>query len=80
MKDIKTDFEIEWKILNKTRSKFNTKHGCKLCSLKNIEIDKNITQNKKSKTYVSTTKNTFIEKLYPTKFQIKVKPSHEHNY
>ena len=52
LKDNKTDFKIKWEILNRTRSKFNTKYGCKLCNLEKIEIDKsdkNITLNKKSK-------------------------------
>ena len=38
-------------MLNRTKSKFNTKFGCRLCNLKKIEIDKsdkNITLNKKS--------------------------------
>ena len=51
LKDNKTDFKIKWEILNRTKSKFNTKYGCKLCNLEKIEIDKsdkNITLNKKS--------------------------------
>ena len=46
-----TDYKIKWEILNRTNSKFNTKFGCKLCSLEKILInksDKNITLNKQS--------------------------------
>ena len=51
LKDNKKDFKIKWKILNRTRQKFYTKYGCKLCNLEKKEINKsnkNITLNKKS--------------------------------
>ena len=61
---------MKWEILNRTKSKFNTKYGCKLCSLEKIEIDKsdkNITNNKKAKgkIYSYTTKNTSTQKRNP---------------
>ena len=75
MKDNKTDFKIKLEVLNRTKSKFNTKCGCKLRNLEKIEInnsDKNITLNKKAKgkTYAYTTKETSTPKLNP-KFKIK---------
>ena len=51
LKDNNTDYKIKWEILNRTKLKFNTKFGCKLCNLEKIEIeksDKNVTLNKKS--------------------------------
>ena len=51
LKDNNTDYKTKWEILNRTKSKFNTKFGCKLCNLEKIKIDKsykNITLNKKS--------------------------------
>ena len=71
-------------MLKRTRSKFDTKFGCKLCNLEKVRIDKsdnNIKLNKraKDKTNAPTTKNTFVEKLKSTEFHIKVKLSHEHD-
>ena len=40
LKDNNTDFKIEWEILNRTKSKFNTKFGCRLCNLEKIQINK----------------------------------------
>ena len=34
LKDNKRDFKIKWETLNRTRSKLNTKYGCKLGHLK----------------------------------------------
>ena len=51
LKDNNTDFKIKWEILNRTKSKFNTKFGCRLCNLEKIQInktDKTKTLNKKS--------------------------------
>ena len=40
LKDKNIDFKIEWEILNRTKTKFNYRKGCKLCNLEKIQIDK----------------------------------------
>ena len=35
-----TYYKPKWEVLNRIKSKFNTKFGCKLCNLENKEIDK----------------------------------------
>ena len=34
-----TDYKIKWEVLNRTKSKFNTKFGCKLNNLKKNKIN-----------------------------------------
>ena len=51
LKDNETDYKTKWEILSRTKSKFNTKFGCKLCNSEMLEMyksDKNITLKKKS--------------------------------
>ena len=38
LKNEKTDYEITWEILCRTKNKFNEKNGCKLCNLEKYEI------------------------------------------
>ena len=69
LKDNKRDFKIKWETLNRTRSKFKTKYGCKICNLEKKEIEKsekNIILNKKSErqNFAYTTKNNFIAYLF----------------
>ena len=40
LKDSDTKFNIEWDILNRTKTKFNYRNGCKLCNLEKKEIDR----------------------------------------
>ena len=42
---------MKWEILSRTKSKFNSKFGCRICNLEKIQIDKtdkNKSINKKS--------------------------------
>ena len=52
LKEHNTDYNIRWELLNRTKSKFNIKFGCKLCNLEKIQInktDKTKSLNKKAK-------------------------------
>ena len=40
LKDYKTDYKTNQEIISRTKSKFLTKIGCKLCNLKKNKIDK----------------------------------------
>ena len=71
LKDNNTDFKIEWEILNRTKSKFNTKFGCRLCNLEKIQIDK--TDKTKSLNKKSERQNICIH--YKKFFFNKIKPN-----
>ena len=40
LKSEKTDYEIKWEILCRTKNKLNMRNGCTLCNMEKFEIDK----------------------------------------
>ena len=51
---IKTIIDTIWEILARTKSKFNSKHGCTLCNMEKYEISKlnsNIALNKRKELF-----------------------------